>query len=229
MKPKVLINKGRQRSSGTNLNYFAKMGHIYIMDNHLAAIWCWDRVPKDLKFAILHIDAHDDLGDSPPWEFIYGKIDLTKIPIDEIVSYQDARNCQYFLWDNYIHLFNDKYPKLINKLLFMTHNHVSKSRLPGVEIENFDILQLDSIPWNQPNNRKILNLDIDYFFSQDNNIKNEFLNHDQIDYFSDWLMKNKDNFDQITIALSPECCGSWENSINMANRILKPLEISIEI
>ncbi|CAG5006047.1 hypothetical protein DYBT9275_03713 [Dyadobacter sp. CECT 9275] len=57
----------------------------------------------------------------------------------------------------------------------------------------------------------------------------ELFSVELIDYFSGWLLKNKDKFDIITIALSPECCGSWDNSVNMANRILKPLNLKIDI
>ena len=55
------------------------------------------------------------------------------------------------------------------------------------------------------------------------------LNHKHFEELKAIREKYKDKFDIITIALSPECCGSWENSINMANKILKPLNITIEI
>lgn len=88
MELKVLINSGRQTSMTENLNYFAHTDNIYIMDNHLAAIWCWDKLPKGNNITVVHIDAHYDLGYSPPGNFIYGDIDLTNISISEISNFE---------------------------------------------------------------------------------------------------------------------------------------------
>lgn len=225
----VLINKGRQESMSENLNYFAQTDNLYVMDNHLAAIWCWDKLPKDKNITVVHIDAHYDLGCSPPGDFIYRDIDLTEISIDEIVNFKHQCGYNYFMWDNYIHLFNEKYPNLINEFVSITQRVGDLSELDGVQINEFNIWDLNSRPWYEYENRKILNIDIDYFFKRDYDTTFEIFSTELVDFFSSWLLKNRSNFDLITIALSPECCGSWDNSINMANKILKPLNLEIEI
>ena len=41
--------------------------------------------------------------------------------------------------------------------------------------------------------------------------------------------ENLENIDVLTIALSPECCGGWENSINTLRLFNNILEIEMEI
>ncbi len=225
----VLINKGRQTSMSEDLNYFAQADNLFIMDNHLAAIWCWDKLPKDKNLTVVHIDAHYDLGCSPPGDFIYRDIDLTEISIDEIVNFKHECGYNYFMWDNYIHLFIEKYPSLINEFVSITQQLGGLSELDGVQFNEFNIWDLSSRLWHEYENRKILNIDIDYFFKRDYHATFEIFSAELVDFFSSWLLKNKSHFDLITIALSPECCGSWDNSINMANKILKPMNLKIEI
>lgn len=204
------------------------MENIYIMDNHLAAIWCWEKITKTRPLSILHIDAHYDLASSPPGEFMYQNIDLNRTLITEIESFKHQMGYNYFRWDNYIHLFNDKYPKLIDELIAITHRLGGLTKLHEVQMRESDIWRLNSL-YLEAQNTKILNLDIDYFFMESANNYLPIFSEQTIMLFANWLSKNKDKFNQITIALSPECCGSWENSIDMANKILKPLEIRIGI
>ena len=225
----VLINNGKQKSLSERLNYFAHKDNIYIMDNHLAAIWCWDKLPKDKNITLVHIDAHYDLGCSPPGGSIYQSLDLTTISVDKLTNYQHRMGYSHFLWDNYIHVFNDKHPSLINEFVSITHRLDNLAKLDNVPFVEFDIWDLDSTLWWETENQKILNIDIDYFFKQDYETNFELFSDQTVIFFSNWLVKNKNKFDIITIALSPECCDSWENSINMANKILKPLDIKIEI
>lgn len=222
----VLLNKGVQKSYISDLNYVANSGNIYVMDNHLAAIWCWEKLPKDKNYSIVHVDAHYDFGGSPPGESMYNDIDLTTIPIEDLVSFRHPRGYQYFMWDNYIHLFNDKYPNLINEFISITQR-LGNNYTPGdIGFEEFDIWHLEYKTFHKTSNYNILNIDIDYFFKQDSDYF-EIFSDETIDFFSKWLLDNRSKFEQITIALSPECCGSWDNALGMANRILKPLDLEI--
>lgn len=228
----VLMNKGKNTSLSDELNYFAQQDNIYIMDNHLAAIWCWEQLDKRYSYTLVHIDAHCDLGYSPSGPFLYRDIDLTKIPITELTSIKQGLHdwsCGYFLWDNYIHLFNDKYPNVLKEFISITQRLGHETEISNVVKEELDIWHLDSPLWYDDETKKILNLDIDYFFKQDYEEKFEIFSDETIEFFSKWLQKHRNSFEQITIALSPECCGSWDKSITMANRILKSLDIHIEI
>ena len=61
----IIRNLGQNRSYNDELNFLAKTGKIYIMDNHLAAFYCWCKeVDLSKDYALLHIDRHHDLGDA---------------------------------------------------------------------------------------------------------------------------------------------------------------------
>lgn len=232
MSLEVLINKGRQKSSSCYLNYFAQHENIFIMDNHLAAIWCWEKLTeKDNGYLLVHIDAHYDLGNSPIGRSIYNNTDLTKVSISELTKFSSSKfeDSPYFLWDNYIHLFHDKYPDVIREFISITQQVGDKSQFGSVKIEEFNIWDLDSRLWYDDEYKRILNLDIDYFFRLNNGKSFEIFSDEIINFFSNWLVKHKDSFEQIIIALSPECCGSWDNAVSMTNRILKPLGIQVAI
>ena len=56
------------------------------MDNHLAAIWCWDKLPKDKNITLVHIDAHYDLGCSPTGTPIFQNIEYSTTNISNNLS-----------------------------------------------------------------------------------------------------------------------------------------------
>ena len=80
----------------------------------------------------------------------------------------------------------------------------------------------------QPENW-ILNLDIDYFVEAAGGEYKQIFTDDYIRNVGKWIKKHFDKFHQILIALSPECCGNWEQSLRIANTLLEPLDIKIEI
>ncbi|MGX7688074.1 hypothetical protein ACWA1C_12980 [Flectobacillus roseus] len=230
MSLEVLLNKGKGISSSCNLNYFAKYDNLYLMDNHLAAIWCWEHLPQRKKIQIIHIDAHYDLGYSPPGSFLYGDLDLKTINVEELTNYKSDQfiGIPYFLYDNYIHLFNDKFPNRIEKIFFCTQNEGDFAEINGIEFIEFELVELDKYLSTDKDITRVLNLDIDFFFEQDSG-KFQIVEDYKINFFINWFEKYNKSFDMITIALSPDFTGSWENSIDMVNKILKPLSIEVVI
>ena len=71
----------------------------------------------------------------------------------------------------------------------------------------------------------IINLDIDYFF---NNGKQIF-SSEYINSVCSQINQVRKKIAIITIALSPECCGGWDNSIKVYNQIAKNLSITMKI
>jgi hypothetical protein len=78
----------------------------------------------------------------------------------------------------------------------------------------------------------IVNIDLDYFFQtiDDTDITIRFISYEAIDFF---LQKIKaflnGRIEVMTIALSPECCGGWENSLTLMDYFAKKLEIDFNI
>ena len=202
------------------------------MDNHLAAIWCWSQaINFKKKYSLLHIDAHDDLSKTyshEAYEYLKkNKIKVQDIPIENLTSLKlklsDGRICQLFVWDNYINVFNLTNPGLLKDVVFSTSEFEKKisSRLKIKRIENFylqdnllEILQQSEHKW-------IVNLDIDYFFTENNGQTYQYLTDTFIYNITNQLKiaLQENMIEVLTIAISPECCGNWETALRVINLV----------
>ena len=232
MNLEILYNKGKGKSSTCHLNYVAKSDKLFIMDNHLAAIWCWEQLDRIKKYSLLHIDAHYDLGGVPFEHDFYHRLDLTQMPVEALMSvksaYFQSENVPFFLWDNYIHLFADKFPSLINRYIFMTQKAGDFYPIDE-DTEEKDIWHLKYMFQEFYPENWLLNLDIDYFVEAVNGTYKQIFTDDYIRDIGAWIKTHYSKFHQIIIALSPDCCGGWEQSLRIANLLLEPLEIRIDI
>jgi hypothetical protein len=182
---------------------------IYIMDNHRIALWAWMQQIKlhaVEKFNLLHLDAHYDTG---PIESIKN--------INETLSLLDylaLKNTQaeaLIQWDNYLTAFFDLYSNRISNSVAFTQ----KIGIPHAFDHEFELHELlkqsdkffdHSDPW-------IVNIDLDYFYARQ--FKNSPMVHEH--YIRDFFKIIKNAYDEnkicvLTVALSPECCGSWDNA-----------------
>jgi len=220
----VILDKGQNLSNSTNLNYVAKDDKIYIIDNHLAAIWCFSQLDTSKIFNLLHIDRHYDLVpyDEEKHSIIHS-IDFKSIPVDKITSYKTTIRNQAFqllTWDNYLNLFNQKFPNTIDETIFITQKedsfHYAKK---FKQIEIFELFQRrfdNSHKW-------IFNIDLDYFFSEHRDNTIQVYSDAYIKEFALWLKGEYANTELIILCLSPECCGGWDNS----NRILELIKSNL--
>ena len=236
----------------TYLNYLWKCDHapIYIMDNHLAAAWCWmQECSSDEDYNFIHIDQHSDLkgcGHTANIEFIRTN---QKITLDDYIkiSYTTHKEFQFFQWDNYIRACHYLFPKWFNSNLF----YYTKPYLGGSAYEwgykDFSVQRMDPfsirqdithyikeqhffsdkavLEENKRTKKWIVNIDLDSFWDT-NKIKvfdNQFIN-DLGKRISD-AMKN---IQVLTIALSPSCCGGWDNAIECSKTfLLNPMMIEL--
>jgi len=78
-------------------------------------------------------------------------------------------------------------------------------------------IYLNDLPW-------IVNLDMDYFFSAQPQ-KLPLFSDEYVEALALSLKKGLDNgmIKALTIALSPECCGSWEKAEKMLKRFQQTL------
>jgi UPF0489 domain len=235
MSLEILLNKGRGTSTSCHLNYVAKTENVFIIDNHLAAIWCWEKLDTNQQYNLLHIDMHYDLGHVPINYELYLDLDLRDIAIENLTKFRvvsrGSEKTYLFLWDNYIHLIAAKFPTLFEQSIFVTQQQGSYS--PAFDnSEAHEIWRLDSTWANFPSQNKwILNLDIDFFFvyHEQSNTYKQMFHTDFVRDLGKWIVKNRNRFAQIIIALSPECCGGWDNAVDIANVLLEPMEINIKI
>jgi len=75
----------------------------------------------------------------------------------------------------------------------------------------------------------ILNLDLDYFFLEigDNTI--QVFTDDYIEAIAKSIKLAMDNIQVLTICLSPECCGGWENALRVNKIICQILGIDFNL
>lgn len=212
-----LLNKGRNSSYSSDLNYVAVADKTYIIDNHLAAIWCMSKLDTSKKYNLLHIDRHYDLSPyKPEIHLAIHSIDLNNLPIEELTSIKTTINeleIQLVMWDNYINLFNEKFPDTIDETIFITQKKGDFNYKKNYkELEIYDLFA----EIFEAENKWIFNIDLDYFFTTSQDTTIQMFTDEFIEEFALWLKGEYKNVELIILCLSPECCGGWDN----AERIL---------
>lgn len=229
MKEKYHIPLTKRGESGSSHdNFLYQKGNIYVMDNHRLALWCWfQEMKKGERYNLFHIDAHPDLNESALKFFDH---DLWTMSLEEYrTAWQADINMPLFRWDNYLEVFLQKYPDLVGLTISATH-HVGSKKVLKEDLGPFYLIKrLDDIfsgnkyfndsPW-------IVNLDLDYFFSAQPH-KLQLFSNEFIQEVSELLKKGlrSGSIAVLTVALSPECCGSWERAEELLRK-LSSIEIS---
>ncbi len=76
----------------------------------------------------------------------------------------------------------------------------------------------------------ILNIDIDYFFTEDSNGNiYQFVSDAYIQEFLKNIDSCLDHIDVVTIAMSPNFCGGWENSYRILKLITKYFNLDFRL
>ncbi|WP_131537886.1 peptide arginase family protein [Pedobacter nototheniae] len=232
----IILNKGQKFSRTFDLNYLAKEGNIYIMDNHLAAFWCWSKDLDPMKnYTLLHIDRHNDLSDALVKEafHLYKNEKFKSMPIEKAVALK-VNGHQMLMWNNFIELYNVFNPYTLKNFEFVTpvklpakYRYLKNTSLKRWMNKEFTLQELFE-QQDRKAQAKIINLDIDVFFIERNGKYKKILTDNELKTFADKIRPLIDKAALVTIALSPECCGGWENSIAMYNSLNKYLNLSID-
>lgn len=240
-----LINfKGMNSSFSKDLNLLQKEKNIYIMDNHNAALWCWiQEIDLEKKYNIIHIDAHYDAAANHLDNWISNiPKNLKELSIEEYLDLRftdpNSKNTDKVMrWDNYFPIFHRLYNKNIAKYYFFTQNKVTLYDGMKSMVEEYSIIGLlnllDYLFTEENSNKQkwIVNIDLDYFFIHPDNSLNtfRFISLSAIEHIFTTLKKylNK-RITVMTIALSPECCGGWDNSIELLKYVSKILKIDFK-
>lgn len=228
----IIEYKGPNASWERDMNILGKEGNIYIMDNHVAALWCWlQEIDTNEKYNVLHIDAHYDT--------MYSRIDtwLSHLPENlrslDIYDYLSLKfydrefrdGYEIMRWDNYFPIFHRLFEGNINSYHFFTHNdgtlfeemkdRLSEYSIPGL----FNLIDYIFDKATSGDYQWIVNIDLDYFFQKivDTDITLRFISEEAIGFFIDRIKVylSSGRIKVMTIAMSPECCGSWENAIDL--------------
>lgn len=205
-----------------NLNFLFNEEKFYIMDNHLAAAWCWmQKINPSDKCGFFHIDRHYDLINNLSTEFIEQNKNCLTGTLSEHLAVTSCLPTVYqaVRFDNYIELYRKLYPQTLTNYYFVTHEDGTCSK----EIESYNHriwdLQDNLSYWIISNKAQkwILNIDLDYFFQDYEGIKFQFLTDEYVNFICKEIEKSLSKIEVITIALSPSFCGGWKPAF----RVLK--------
>ena len=231
----VIVSKGRNKSHDVNLNFLAKTKNIYLMDNHLAAFWCWSKELNSLKeYTLTHIDRHDDLSGVFVKEafHLYKTIDFANISINSLLDLK-INNHQMLRWDNFIEMFNAFNPFTFNHFEFVTpkslpnrYRYYNNTNLKKWISQPLSISELTQHILKDPP-LSVLNFDVDVLFTEGPNHRKK-LTKNQMIALTDKLRLLIQRAELVTIALSPECCGGWNNSIVVFNHLNELLELGFD-
>ncbi len=217
------VQRGFSGPTNDHLLYQDAKFPIYVMDNHRLAMWCWLNFIKSQNltesFNFLHIDAHPDLSTKGIDQVKADAIDFCALSLSDYRKYWDREyNVPLIRWDNYLAFFLNSYPSIVDFKNTFSATH----KMGSTQTLNRDILPHELIKFMNDyigeriffnTNRWILNLDLDYFFTPQPD-KLMIFSDEYIDAFITIIKKAiaSGSIALITVALSPECCGSWEQA-----------------
>lgn len=220
-----LLKKAELEDSGAfNLNFLFNQGKFYIMDNHLAAAWCWmQKIETKEKLGFFHIDRHYDLLNNLSKEFIILNRKLFTGTLSEYLNVSVKVEDEYSAvrFDNYIDLFRKLYPRTLTDYYFATHEDGTyldeiKSYKPAIwDLQN-NISYWIGLEKTQ---KWILNVDLDYFFQEKNTTEFQFLTDEYVISICREIEKAMPKIEVITIALSPGFCGGWHQAFRVLRLI----------
>ena len=227
--------KGNKTSLYYDINFLWKRDNVYIMDNHRVAMWCWlQEIKTEEKYDLFHLDRHFDTLYSNIETWLKDLPDLNKITLDEYLNFNEKNsNVPIIRYDNYLSIFLEKYPFLLNDCWFSTYNEGDKPKWNNMQAPPPKSLPGSFEYWlDQSPNKWIINLDIDLFFCDDGG-------DSQIQMHSDIFIKSigevlkrqkdKDKIAVITIALSPEWSGGWEKAKRACEILTQAMGVNFEL
>ena len=236
MNGRWLIPFAGQNKSGCAIqNFLWKDGRTFVMDNHRAALWCWLQcVNPDERHNLIHIDAHYDAGNSCDPSLLID-VDFRNIPVNDYLQlcYPNSEK-PLVRWDNYIPTAMQCYPRLIANGYFATHT--LKGGPPATfPVENIGPFQLgnylDTLAESGADSAPlILNVDLDYFFVNDGRCHYRWCTDEHLSRLVRLIagINSNCNTKVLTIALSPECCGGWDNATNLCEEFCNLLGVDFD-
>lgn len=230
--------QGKGYSGPVNQNLLWRDGNVFLMDNHRAALWCWQQEIDlyETRHSVLHIDRHTDCLGANLGAHLAAMPDLRGLSIEEYLSAAVdlcGGTVPLFRWDNYLSIHLASFGRRISVMRSVDHedgdapDHPRTIRPSADEVPQNLLfwLQHDSAPW-------VVNVDLDYFFCQ---------GPDTIDGSGEWFPLFSDAFVDtvfeeirsgmdkgfvavVTICLTPtDYTPGWDKCLELSSRILKIL------
>lgn len=233
-----LVNRGSSNSSYVNFLYSYLDLNIYISDNHRIALWCWINFLKACnygKYSLIRIDKHFDFRNVKKEaldKFKNNLKDLKDLNRFLDCSHPSGKNIKLVLWDNYV--YYDYNIKLFKEIIFFSIQDKKYLELNDGKDE-FDVYYKEDVEKLKDllskNKKIILDIDLDFFidedFSGDMVLKN--ISEKRARTYFELLYQFRNNIKLLTLALSPECCGGWDNSEKILKIFSEIFQVEIEL
>lgn len=216
-----------------NLNFLwcADGRPVYVMDNHLAALWCWlkELQPTD-AYSLLHIDYHwDDIPPDPSSVEQLRRVDGQGLPaMLALQSGEGASALPSVRFDNYMQTIKLLRPELKKAWLIAHDMHANSKPMVPADYDGSPHTEMKDVArWvEKAPGKVIINLDVDFFFVD---WGDEFTTQGYSDNFIGELVTRLRNAGPQaiwTIAWSPEFCGDWGNAAKTFRIIDEALDLS---
>jgi len=230
--------KGRNPSGPYNQNFLWRDRSVFVMDNHRAALWCWQQaLDLNKKHSIFHIDRHTDTMQSQLQSWQQNLPPNWNIDIGAYLDLEYSNSFgkfPLFRWDNYLTVYFEVFSSSITQAYFATHDEGDKPNFNKVyrasiwELpQNLGFwLSEDDAPW-------IVNIDLDYFFFTQDDVGKRLVSDDFIKACAHTLKEkiDADVIKVITISLTPsdDLTGGWESTEKLATDLCAMLGVDFTL
>jgi hypothetical protein len=230
--------RGRNHSGATQQNFLWRLGNVFVMDNHRAAMWCWLQcLDAHHPIGLLHINEHYDTLYSRMFEWLNALPPLDDVSIETYLSLRfeiGRESVPLIQWDNYLSLFLERYAARIQRSVFATHGVGDEPR-----VKNALKVEPQHLPGNiefwmrSPTENWLVNVDLDYFFCDQEGGRRLMFSDDYIEAGFDALrrMRARGKIACLTICLSPdeELTSGWEQAEALCARLCAHLGVPFQL
>lgn len=231
----IIKFKGRNYSGYKNVNFLYSDNNIFFMDNHRASLWCYLQIMKNKTISEInyyHIDEHTDTLYANHEKRMHNlPASFLSISIDDYLkcTWGDKYNpIPIFDWQTWGSIFLDFFKKDISLCCFATHGEGDKPQHKNlVEISSQSLIDDLQHKLNAHDNWWV-NVDLDYFFIRsDDQVYVERFTDEYVHAIFEIIKQGlkDESISCLTVCLSPECCGGWDNAESMAYKMAIILEI----
>ena len=226
---------GKNHSGPVTQNLLWQAGNVYLMDNHRAALWCWQQeVALDAQaHRLLHIDRHYDALTANLATHVAAMPNLHGLSIHDYLNAKVALPdpMPLFRWDNYLSIYLATFGAQLGCFRCLTHQDGDKPVHIGL---------LESPPQDLPANLHywledggwIVNIDLDYFFcagpSEDEDVFVPIFSDEYIDRTFAELRRAMDDglVKTVTVCLTPSnFTPGWDACLALSRRIFDILGV----
>lgn len=232
-----LKEKSSSNYQMVNFLYYFPEINLYLTDNHRIAFWNWiNNIAKEEfgKYTLIHLDDHFDARANAIDDIEKIKSEIKKLKnLTHFLSAKqtDRNDIALIGWDNFI----DAAIKLgiFKNIIFFVPQEINDLyREIGKEREFLhyqSMKNIDSFDYYLKEEKNVvLSMDLDYFVYRHNDTY-KLLCDEYINYHFENIKNNLDNIKLVTIALSPECCGGWENTEKILKLFIGKLNLSLQM